>query len=167
VRDDRGRCRDRTRLEDCDAAEVTNAKTQGCRIHTNPVACHGLQENPLFISLPKKVHRILRVHIRTIDLVLLEGMTLGWFLIILGALLLLVEVHSPSGFFAAVPATILIIFVSWFSWGWIFHVSVGIIIAVIVAIVASCVTVTVYSRMTPNKVPTTISRDSLVGKEGR
>ena len=100
-------------------------------------------------------------------MVLLEGMTLGWFLIILGALLLLVEVHSP-GFFAAVPATILIIFgilvlvgLDIFTYPW------GIIIAVIVAIVASCVTVTVYSRMTPNKVPTTISRDSLVGKEGR
>jgi membrane protein implicated in regulation of membrane protease activity len=89
-------------------------------------------------------------------MVLLEGMTLGWFLIILGALLLLVEVHSP-GFFAAVPATILIIFgilvlvgLDIFTYPW------GIIIAVIVAIVASCVTVTVYSRMTPNKVPTTL-----------
>lgn len=100
-------------------------------------------------------------------MVLLEGMTLGWFLIILGALLLLVEVHSP-GFFAAVPATILIIFGILVLMGMdIFTYPWGIIIAVTVAIVASYVTVMVYSRMTPDKVPTTISRDSLVGKEGR
>ena len=41
-------------------------------------------------------------------MVLLEGIALGWILIIMGALLLLVEVHSP-GFFATVPATVLII----------------------------------------------------------
>ena len=100
-------------------------------------------------------------------MVLLEGMTLGWLLIIIGALLLVVEVHSP-GFFAAVPATILIIFgilvlmgLDIFTYPW------GIIIAVAVAIGASAVTVRLYSRMTPDNVPTTLSRDSLVGKEGR
>jgi inner membrane protein len=100
-------------------------------------------------------------------MVLLEGMTLGWLLIILGALLLVVEVHSP-GFFAAVPATILIIFgilvlmgLDIFTYPW------GIIIAVIVAIGASAVTIKVYSRITPDNAPTTLSRDSLVGKEGR
>jgi membrane protein implicated in regulation of membrane protease activity len=100
-------------------------------------------------------------------MVLLEGMTLGWLLIIIGALLLVVEVHSP-GFFAAVPATILIIFgilvlmgMDVFSYPW------GIVIAVAVAIAASYGTVMVYGRMTPDKVPTTLSRDSLVGKEGR
>jgi len=100
-------------------------------------------------------------------MVLLEGMTLGWLLIILGALLLVVEVHSP-GFFAAVPATILIIFgilvlmgLDIFTYPW------GIIIAVVVAIGASAVTIKLYSRMTPDNAPTTLSRDSLVGKEGR
>jgi membrane-bound ClpP family serine protease len=100
-------------------------------------------------------------------MVLLDEMTLGWFLIILGALLLVVEVHSP-GFFAAVPATILIIFgilvligLDIFTYPW------GVIIAVAVAIIASAVTIKVYSRLTPNNVPTTLSRDSLVGKEGR
>lgn len=100
-------------------------------------------------------------------MVLLEGMTLGWFLIILGAILLLVEVHSP-GFFAAVPATILIIFgilvvmgLDIFTYPW------GIILAVAVALVASYITLRVYSRLTPNLVPTTISRDSLVGMEGQ
>jgi len=100
-------------------------------------------------------------------MVLLDGMTLGWSLIILGALLLLVEVHSP-GFFAAVPATILIIFgilvllgLDIFSYPW------GVIGAVVIALGASAVTITMYSRMTPDKAPTTLSRDSLVGKEGR
>jgi membrane protein implicated in regulation of membrane protease activity len=100
-------------------------------------------------------------------MVLLEGMTLGWLLIILGALLLVVEVHSP-GFFAAVPATILIIFgilvlmgLDIFTYPW------GILIAVVVAIGASAVTIKLYSRMTPDNAPTTLSRDSLVGKEGR
>ena len=36
------------------------------------------------------------------------GISFGWLLIIGGALLLLVEVHSP-GFFATVPATVMII----------------------------------------------------------
>ena len=40
-------------------------------------------------------------------MVLLEGIALGWLLIVIGAVLLLVEVHTP-GFFATVPATVLI-----------------------------------------------------------
>jgi inner membrane protein len=100
-------------------------------------------------------------------MVLMDGMTLGWLLIILGAILLLIEVNSP-GFFAAVPATILIIFgilvllgMDIFSYPW------GIVIAIVVAIIASAITVMVYSRLTPDMVPTTISRDSVVGMEGR
>jgi inner membrane protein len=100
-------------------------------------------------------------------MVLMDGMTLGWLLIILGAILLLIEVNSP-GFFAAVPATILIIFgilvllgMDIFTYPW------GIVVAIIVAIIASAITVMVYSRLTPDLVPTTISRDSIVGREGR
>jgi membrane protein implicated in regulation of membrane protease activity len=99
-------------------------------------------------------------------MVLLEGITLGWLLIIIGAILLLVEVQSP-GFFAAVPATILIVFgilvvmgLDIFTYPW------GIIILVAVAIIASYITLRVYGKMTPEMVPTTISRDSLVGMEG-
>jgi uncharacterized membrane protein len=40
-------------------------------------------------------------------MVLLVGIDLGWLLIMSGALLLLVEVYSP-GFFATVPATVMI-----------------------------------------------------------
>jgi membrane-bound ClpP family serine protease len=100
-------------------------------------------------------------------MVLVEGITLGWMLILLGAVLLLVEVHSP-GFFATVPATVMIILgtlllmgIDIFSSGW------GVLIGVIAAIVAAGVTVWFYSRMTPDvHFPTTISRDSLVGREG-
>lgn len=99
-------------------------------------------------------------------MVLLDGITLGWLLIIIGAILLLVEVNSP-GFFAAVPATILIVFgilvvmgLDVFTYPW------GIIILVAVAIIASLITLRVYGNMTPAMAPTTVSRDSLVGKEG-
>ncbi|HNX18211.1 MAG TPA: NfeD family protein [Methanoregula sp.] len=99
-------------------------------------------------------------------MVLLEGIALGWILIVLGAILLLVEVHSP-GFFATVPATVLIILgillllgVDIFNSGW------GVVIGVVVAICAAGVTVWMYSRITPDGSPTTISRDSLIGKEG-
>jgi len=100
-------------------------------------------------------------------MVLLEGIALGWVLIVLGALLLLVEVFSP-GFFATVPATVLIILgvllllgVDIFNSGW------GVLIGVIVAICAAAITVWMYGRITPDDSPTTISRDSLVGKTGR
>jgi membrane-bound ClpP family serine protease len=99
-------------------------------------------------------------------MVLLEGITLGWLLIIIGALLLLVEVQSP-GFFAAVPATIMIIFGILLLLGMdILTYPWGVILAVIVAIIASYITVMIYSRITPDLVPTTISRDTLVGREG-
>ncbi len=99
-------------------------------------------------------------------MVLLEGSTRGWLLIVMGAVLLLVEVHSP-GFFATVPATVMIALgilvllgVDIFSSGW------GAIVGVGVAIIAGGATVYGYSKMTPNDSPTTISRDSLIGREG-
>jgi membrane protein implicated in regulation of membrane protease activity len=99
-------------------------------------------------------------------MVLLEGIALGWILIVLGAILLLVEIHSP-GFFAAVPATVFIILgillllgVDIFNSGW------GVVVGVTVALIAAGVTVWLYSRITPDDSPTTLSRDSLIGKEG-
>ena len=95
------------------------------------------------------------------------GISLGWLLIIVGALLLLFEVHSP-GFFATVPATVMIILgilillgIDIFSSGW------GIVIGVAIALCAAAFTVWMYGRMTTNESPTTVSRDSLIGKEGR
>ena len=99
-------------------------------------------------------------------MVLLEGMALGWLLILAGAVLLLIEVHSP-GFFATVPATVMIALgvlvllgIDIYNSGW------GAIVGVTVAIVAGGVTVYLYSRMTPDESPTTVSRDSLIGREG-
>jgi membrane-bound ClpP family serine protease len=95
------------------------------------------------------------------------GLSLGWLLIVIGAVLLLVEIHSP-GFFATVPATVMIFIgillllgIDIFNSGW------GVVIGVVVAICAAGFTVWMYGRITPNESPTTISRDSLVGKEGR
>lgn len=99
-------------------------------------------------------------------MVFVEGMALGWLLIVIGAVLLLAEVHSP-GFFAAVPATVMIVLgimvllgIDIYNSGW------GAIIGVTAAIIAGAVTIWVYSRITPNESPTTVSRDSLVGREG-
>ena len=96
------------------------------------------------------------------------GFSLGWLLIIAGALFLLVEVHTP-GFFAAVPGTVMIILgilillgIDIFSSGW------GIVIGVAIALCAAAFTVWMYGRITPNDISTTtVSRDSLVGQEGR
>lgn len=99
-------------------------------------------------------------------MVLLEGVALGWLLILAGAVLLLIEIHSP-GFFATVPATVMIALgillllgVDIYNSGW------GAIVGVTVAIIAGGITVYLYSRMTPNESPTTVSRDSLIGREG-
>lgn len=97
----------------------------------------------------------------------MDGGSLGWGMIILGALLLLAEVYSP-GFFIAVPATVLLILgilllmgIDIYSSGW------GVLIGVITALIAAGITVLFYSRINRDeKFPTTISRDSLVGKEG-
>jgi len=100
-------------------------------------------------------------------MVLLEGIALGWLLIVIGAVLLLVEVHSP-GFFATVPATVLIIFGILLLLGMdIFNNGWGVVIGVVVAIAAAGFTVWMYSRITTDESPTTISRDSIVGREGR
>lgn len=112
------------------------------------------------------IHTLFRRNHRSVIMVLLEGMTLGWLLIIVGAMLLLVEVHSP-GFFAAVPATVMIALgilvllgIDIYNSGW------GAIVGVTAAIIAGAVTVWVYSKITPDESPTTISRDSLIGREG-
>jgi len=96
----------------------------------------------------------------------LDGMALGWLLIVFGAMLLLVEVHTP-GFFAAVPATVMIVLgimvllgIDIYNSGW------GAIVGVAAAIIAGGLTVWVYSRITPDESPTTISRDSLIGRQG-
>ena len=94
------------------------------------------------------------------------GISFGWLLIIGGALLLLVEVYSP-GFFATVPATVMIILgILQLAGVDISNPWMGGIIGIVVAILAAVFTVWMYGRITPDEIPTTISRDSLVGKTG-
>jgi membrane-bound ClpP family serine protease len=99
-------------------------------------------------------------------MVLLEGIDIGWLLIMGGSLLLLVEVHSP-GFFATVPATVMIFLGILFLLGVdVFNSGWGIVFGVIIALCAAGFTVWMYGKITTNESPTTISRDSLVGMEG-
>jgi inner membrane protein len=94
------------------------------------------------------------------------GISFGWLLIIGGALLLLFEVHSP-GFFATVPATVMIILGILQLMGVdISNPWMGGILGIVVAICAALFTVWMYGKITPDESPTTISRDSLVGMEG-
>ena len=95
------------------------------------------------------------------------GLSLGWLLIIAGALLFLIEVHSP-GFFATVPATVLIFLGILQLMGVdISNPWMGGIIGIVTALCAAGFTVWMYGKITPNVSPTTISRDSLVGMEGQ
>jgi membrane protein implicated in regulation of membrane protease activity len=94
------------------------------------------------------------------------GLSFGWLLIIGGVILLLVEVNFP-GFFATVPATVMIFLgVLQVAGVDISNPWMGGILGIIVAICAAIVTVWMYGRITPDESPTTLSRDSLVGKEG-
>lgn len=94
------------------------------------------------------------------------GISFGWLLIIGGALLLLVEVYSP-GFFATVPATVMIILgILQLAGVDISNPWMGGVIGIVVAICTAIFTVWMYGRVTTDESPTTISRDSLVGKEG-
>jgi membrane-bound ClpP family serine protease len=95
------------------------------------------------------------------------GLSFGWLLIIGGAILLLVEVHSP-GFFATVPATVMIFLgILQLAGVDISNPWMGGILGIVIAICAAGFTVWMYGRITTNESPTTISRDSLVGMEGR
>jgi inner membrane protein len=95
------------------------------------------------------------------------GISFGWLLIVGGALLLLVEVHSP-GFFATVPATVMIFLgILQLAGVDISNPWMGGSLGIIVAICAAGFTVWMYGKITTNESPTTISRDSLVGLEGR
>jgi membrane-bound ClpP family serine protease len=95
------------------------------------------------------------------------GLSFGWLLIIGGAILLLVEVHSP-GFFATVPATVMIFLgILQVAGVDISNPWMGGILGIIVAIGAAGFTVWMYGRITTDESPTTISRDSLVGMQGQ
>jgi membrane-bound ClpP family serine protease len=97
----------------------------------------------------------------------LEGIAIGWIMILAGVAMLVIETYNP-GFFIAVPGTVLIIlgiislvFPEIFSSGWV------VVIGVAVALASAAVTVWVYGKLTPDASPVTASRDSLLRKEGR
>jgi len=97
----------------------------------------------------------------------LEETALGWIMIVVGAVLLLIEAYSP-GFFVAVPATVMVILGILLLLGVdILNSVTGVVVGVVIALVAAVVTVWFYGRLTPDASPTTISRDSLLGREGR
>ena len=95
------------------------------------------------------------------------GLSFGWLLIVVGTLFLVVEALNP-GFFIAVPGTVLIILGILLVLGVdVFSTPFGLIVAVILTIAASIVTIWIYKKINPDtKSPTTVSRDSLVGMEG-
>ncbi|MCQ1539121.1 NfeD family protein [Methanocalculus taiwanensis] len=88
-------------------------------------------------------------------------------LIVIGALLLLFEAMNP-GFFAAVPGTTMIVLGVMFLMGIdVFSSTWGILIGVASALIAASLSVLLYRRLSPEQLPTTMSRDSLVGKPGK
>lgn len=97
----------------------------------------------------------------------LLGISIGWILIVLGALFLLIETFNP-GFFIAVPGTVMIIMGVLFVMGFdVFGSPLGVAVGVATALAAAAVTVWLYARITPDEHPTTISRDSIVGRTGQ
>ena len=96
-----------------------------------------------------------------------EGVSIGWVIIVFGAIFLVTEVFS-TGFFLLVPGTVLIIIGVLMLLGIdIFSSGYGIIIGIVIALIAAIVTVKAYSRLTMSgEKPFTTSMDSLVGKEG-
>lgn len=98
----------------------------------------------------------------------LVGLSFGWILIILGTIFLVIEASNP-GFFIAVPGTVMIILGAMILLGVdIFSGPLGLVAGVISAVIVSLVTIWLYRRINPgDAAPVTISRDSLVGREGR
>lgn len=98
----------------------------------------------------------------------LVGLSFGWILIILGTFFLVVEASNP-GFFIAVPGTVMIILGAMILLGVdVFSGPLGLVVGVIAAVCVSLFTIWLYRRINPgDTVPVTVSRDSLVGREGR
>ena len=98
----------------------------------------------------------------------LAGLSFGWMLVVLGTVFLVIEATNP-GFFIAVPGTVMIILGVLLLMGVdIFSGPVGLVVGVVAAVVVSILTILLYRRINPGETPpTTISRDSLVGLEGR
>jgi membrane protein implicated in regulation of membrane protease activity len=97
----------------------------------------------------------------------MDELTSGWLTVLIGAILIGCEVFSP-GFFLAVPGTVLVILGILMVLGVdIFSNGIGITTGIISALVASVITVWMYSRLTPgNQNPQSTSQDTLIGQRG-
>ncbi|HJJ32570.1 MAG TPA: NfeD family protein [Methanocorpusculum sp.] len=98
--------------------------------------------------------------------VLLSPAVLPWILIGVGVVFLIIEAMSP-GFFLGVPGTALValgIF-SFFAYD-LLLTPVGIIVAVLAAIAAAVVSILIYRKISPERKPSTISKDTIIGKKG-
>ncbi|HJJ95207.1 MAG TPA: NfeD family protein [Methanocorpusculum sp.] len=98
--------------------------------------------------------------------VLLSPAVLPWILIGVGVVFLIIEAMSP-GFFLGVPGTALValgIF-SFFAYD-LLLTPVGIIVAVFAAIAAAVVSILIYRKISPERKPSTISKDTIIGKKG-
>ena len=99
--------------------------------------------------------------------VLLSPQILPWVLIAAGIIFLLIEALSP-GFFMAVPGTALVVLgvLAFFAYD-LLTTPFGIVSAVAGAAAAAVVTIFMYRKVSPDKKPETISKDTIVGKKGR
>ena len=99
--------------------------------------------------------------------VLLSQAVLPWILIGIGVVFLIIEAVSP-GFFLGVPGAALIALgvFSFFAYDLIFT-PYGIMVAVIAAVIAAIVTILIYRKISPEKKPSTISKDTIIGKKGQ
>jgi Membrane-bound serine protease (ClpP class) len=97
---------------------------------------------------------------------LLSPAVLPWILIVVGIVFLIIEAASP-GFFLAVPGTALVVLglFAFFAYD-LFLSPVGIAVAAVSALVAAIGTVLVYKKISPDRKPSTISKDTIVGKTG-
>ncbi|HJJ33134.1 MAG TPA: NfeD family protein [Methanocorpusculum sp.] len=99
--------------------------------------------------------------------VLLSQSVLPWILIAAGVIFLIIEAASP-GFFLGVPGTALVVLgvFSFFAYDLLFTTPIGIIVAVVAAVIAVGITIIVYRKISPDRKPSTISKDTIKGKKG-
>ncbi len=90
---------------------------------------------------------------------------IGWAMIIIGLGLFIVEAVQP-GFFVAVPGTTLIVLGAVTLLIPEFAQAYAPAIIVVIAIISSIITITLYRKMAPGQKPLSTSMDVLGGKEG-
>lgn len=91
---------------------------------------------------------------------------LGVVLIVIGVLMLIVEATTP-GFFIAIPASVLIVIGTIGVWiPDLFWSPLTPIIAVVLTVPMSIITIHLYKKLAPPEPPTTTVGTSLIGKRG-